>query len=31
MMCGVPGIDEAALEKARNLTKEYVGRFCVGR
>jgi DNA/RNA-binding domain of Phe-tRNA-synthetase-like protein len=31
MMCGVPGIDEAALEKAKDLTKEYVGRFCIRR
>lgn len=29
MMCGVPGIDYAALERARNLTREYVGRFCL--
>ena len=28
MMCGVPGIDEATLERARDLTGEYVGRFC---
>ncbi len=28
MMCGVPGIDDAALERAGRLTKEYVGRFC---
>ena len=31
MMCGVPGIDDAALERAKDLTKEYVGRFCLGR
>ncbi len=31
MMCGVPGIDEAALESARDLTEEYVGRYCLGR
>jgi len=30
-MCGVPGIDEATLDGARDLTKEYVGRFCLGR
>ena len=29
MMCGVPGIEEAALERARDLTREYVGRFCL--
>jgi DNA/RNA-binding domain of Phe-tRNA-synthetase-like protein len=29
MMCGVPGIDNAALERADRLTKEYVGRFCL--
>ncbi len=29
MMCGVPGIDEAALERARDLTREYVGKFCL--
>ncbi len=28
MMCGVPGIDETVLERARNLTEEYVRRFC---
>jgi len=28
MMCGVPGIDDEALETARRLTQEYVGRFC---
>lgn len=28
MMCGVPGIDDAALETARRMTEEYVGRFC---
>lgn len=28
MMCGVPGIDDAALERAAALTREYVGRFC---
>jgi len=28
MMCGVPGIDLPVLERARNLTREYVGRFC---
>jgi DNA/RNA-binding domain of Phe-tRNA-synthetase-like protein len=28
MMCGVPGIDDAALERAGRLTKEYVERFC---
>jgi DNA/RNA-binding domain of Phe-tRNA-synthetase-like protein len=31
MMCGVPGIDETALEGAKDLTREYVGRFCLGR
>ena len=29
MMCGVPGIDDSALEGASNLTKEYVGNFCL--
>jgi len=29
MMCGVPGIDETALEGARDLTREYVSRFCL--
>ncbi|MDA4134508.1 MAG: phenylalanine--tRNA ligase beta subunit-related protein [Thaumarchaeota archaeon] len=28
MMCGVPGIDDRALEAASRLTREYVGRFC---
>jgi DNA/RNA-binding domain of Phe-tRNA-synthetase-like protein len=28
MMCGVPGIDDAALERASELTREYVKRFC---
>jgi DNA/RNA-binding domain of Phe-tRNA-synthetase-like protein len=28
MMCGVPGIDDLALEGAARLTREYVGRFC---
>jgi DNA/RNA-binding domain of Phe-tRNA-synthetase-like protein len=28
MMCGVPGIDDAALEGAGRLTREYVERFC---
>jgi DNA/RNA-binding domain of Phe-tRNA-synthetase-like protein len=28
LMCGVPGIDDATLESARVLTKDYVGRFC---
>jgi DNA/RNA-binding domain of Phe-tRNA-synthetase-like protein len=27
-MCGAPGIDDATLESARTLTREYVGRFC---
>jgi DNA/RNA-binding domain of Phe-tRNA-synthetase-like protein len=27
MMCGVPGIDETALERAKDLTGEYVKRF----
>jgi DNA/RNA-binding domain of Phe-tRNA-synthetase-like protein len=31
LMCGVPGIDETTLEKARELTREYVGRFCLRR
>ena len=31
LMCGVPGIDETTLERARDLTKEYVGRFCLKR
>jgi len=31
MMCGVPGIDEPTLERARDLTREYVGRFCLKR
>ena len=31
MMCGVPGIDELALERAKDSTKEYVGRFCLSR
>jgi len=30
MMCGVPGIEAAALERARDLTRDYVGRFCLG-
>ena len=29
MMCGVPGIDETALGLARDLTREFVGRFCL--
>jgi DNA/RNA-binding domain of Phe-tRNA-synthetase-like protein len=29
MMCGVPGIDETALDLARDLTREFVGRFCL--
>jgi DNA/RNA-binding domain of Phe-tRNA-synthetase-like protein len=28
MMCGVPGIDDAVLERTARLTEEYVGRFC---
>jgi len=31
MMCGVPGIDETTLESARDLTREYVSRFCLMR
>jgi DNA/RNA-binding domain of Phe-tRNA-synthetase-like protein len=31
VMCGVPGIDEATLEGARDLTREYVSRFCLRR
>jgi DNA/RNA-binding domain of Phe-tRNA-synthetase-like protein len=30
LMCGVPGIDLSALEGARDMTREYVGRFCLG-
>jgi len=30
MMCGVPGIEATALERARDLTRDYVGRFCLG-
>jgi DNA/RNA-binding domain of Phe-tRNA-synthetase-like protein len=30
LMCGVPGIDISTLERARDLTREYVGRFCQG-
>jgi DNA/RNA-binding domain of Phe-tRNA-synthetase-like protein len=29
MMCGVPGIEDTALERADSLTREYVGRFCL--
>jgi DNA/RNA-binding domain of Phe-tRNA-synthetase-like protein len=29
MICGVPGIDDAALKRADSLTKEYIGRFCL--
>jgi DNA/RNA-binding domain of Phe-tRNA-synthetase-like protein len=29
MMCGVPGIDDPALETAARLTREYVGTFCL--
>jgi len=29
MMCGVPGIDDAALERAETTTREYVRRFCL--
>lgn len=28
MMCGVPGIPDEALERARELTKTYVEKFC---
>ena len=31
MMCGVPGIDDLTLERARDSTREYVGRFCLRR
>jgi len=31
MMCGVPGIDELTLERAKDSTREYVGRFCLRR
>jgi len=31
LMCGVPGIDETTLERARDLTEEYVGRYCLRR
>ena len=30
MMCGVPGIEATTLERARDLTRDYVGRFCLG-
>ena len=29
MMCGVPGIEAAALERAKDFTRDYVGRFCL--
>ena len=29
MMCGVPGIDEAELQRTETLTTSYVERFCV--
>jgi len=29
MMCGVPGIDDLTLERAKDSTREYVGRFCM--
>ena len=29
MMCGVPGIDELTLERTKDSTREYVGRFCL--
>jgi len=29
MMCGVPGIEVRDLEGAKELTKDYVGRFCL--
>ena len=28
MMCGVPGIEDSVLERAKELTFEYVTRFC---
>ncbi len=28
MMCGVPGIDDADLDRAGRLTKDFVERFC---
>jgi len=28
MMCGVPGIDDADLDRASRLTRDYVERFC---
>jgi len=31
LMCGVPGIDETTLARARALTGEYVSRFCQRR
>ena len=30
MMCGVPGIEDDALQKAASLTKEFVERLCSG-
>ena len=29
MMCGVPGIETRHLENAKDLTRDYVGRFCL--
>jgi DNA/RNA-binding domain of Phe-tRNA-synthetase-like protein len=29
LMCGVPGIDTSTLERARDMTREYVERFCL--
>ena len=31
MMCGVPGIEDALLVRAKTLTEEYVTRFCLRR
>ena len=29
LMCGVPGVDSAILARVKDLTMEYVGRFCL--
>ena len=29
LMCGVPGIPDPELSRAKELTRQYVGRFCV--
>ncbi len=31
MMCGVPGIEDALLARAKALTEEYLSRFCLRR